>query len=92
MHTFVTPLMISFSDLRNKEVINVCDGSLLGCISDIEFNSCNGEIVSIVLPGSGLLSSLSAKNRICIPWRDIERIGKDTVLVRFKALQQRNEQ
>ncbi len=91
MHTFVTPLTTSFSDLRNKEVINVCDGSLLGCVSDIEFNSCNGEITAIVLPGSGLLSSLSAKNRICILWRDIERIGKDTILVRFKGLPPRNE-
>ena len=91
MHTFITPMMMSFSELRNKEVINVCDGSLLGCVSDIEFNSVNGEIFSIVLPGNGLLSSLSAKNRICIPWRDIERIGKDTVLVRFKSLPQRNE-
>ncbi len=86
MHPFITPFTLTFSELRNKEVINICDGSLLGCVSDIEFGSCNGEITAIVLPGNGILASLSAKNRICIPWRDIERIGKDTILVRFKEL------
>lgn len=75
--------MTTFSELRNKEVINIRDGSLLGCVSDLEFNSCTGEIRAIVLPGNGLLASLSAKNRIVIPWCDIERIGRDTILVKF---------
>jgi len=83
MHTALISVMSTFSELRNKEVINIRDGSLLGCVCDLEFNSCTGEICSIVLPGNGLLASLSAKNRIVIPWRDIERIGRDTVLVKF---------
>ncbi len=83
MHTALISAMSTFSELRNKEVINIRDGSLLGCVFDLEFNSCTGEICSIVLPGNGLLASLSAKNRIVIPWRDIERIGRDTVLVKF---------
>ena len=83
MHTALTSTMTTFSELRNKEVINIRDGSLLGCVSDLEFNSCTGEIRAIVLPGNGLLASLSAKNRIVIPWCDIERIGRDTILVKF---------
>ncbi len=83
MHTALISVMSTFSELRNKEVINIRDGSLLGCISDLEFNSCTGEICSIILPGNGLLASLSAKNRIVIPWKDIERIGRDTILVKF---------
>ncbi|MBQ4317314.1 MAG: YlmC/YmxH family sporulation protein [Clostridia bacterium] len=75
--------MTTFSELRNKQVINIRDGSLLGCVCDLELNSCTGEIRSIVLPGNGLLASLSAKNRIVIPWCDIERIGRDTILVKF---------
>ena len=84
MHSALISVMSSFSELRNKEVINIKDGSLLGCICDIEFNSCSGEITAIVLPGNGILASLSPKNRIVIPWCDIERIGKDTVLVKVR--------
>lgn len=74
----------SFCELKNKEVVNICNGCLLGCISDIEFNVCTGEIISIVLPGNGLLASLSSKNRITIPWGDIDQIGKDAILVRLR--------
>ena len=84
MHSALISAVTSFSELRNKEVINVRDGSLLGCVCDVEFNSFTGEIGAIVLPGNGILASLSPKNRIVIPWCDIERIGKDTVLVKVK--------
>lgn len=84
MHSSLISVTSSFSELRNKEVINVRDGSLLGCVCDVEFNSCSGEITAIVLPGNGILASLSPKNRIVIPWCDIERIGKDTVLVKVR--------
>ncbi len=73
----------SFSELKNKDVINLTDGKHLGCVCDIEFNACNGEITALILPGDGIFASLSAKNRIVIPWCNIERIGKDTVLVRI---------
>lgn len=86
MHSALMTIMTSFSELRNKQVINLRDGSLLGCVSDIEFNACTGEITAIVLPGSGILASLSQKNRTVIPWCDIERIGKDTVLVKFREV------
>lgn len=83
MHTALISAISTFSELRNKEVINIRDGSLLGCVSDLELNACTGEIRAIILPGNGLLASLSAKNRIVIPWCDIERIGRDTILVKF---------
>ena len=42
---------ISYNDLRNKEVINLCDGSKMGRITDIVFNSDSGKVVGIVVPG-----------------------------------------
>lgn len=84
MHTALIPVIACFSELKSKEVINLCDGSLLGCIGDLEVNTCTGEITALIIPGNGLLASLSTKNRTVIPWRDIERIGKDTILVRFE--------
>ncbi len=84
MHTALIPVITTFSELKNKEVINLCDGSLLGCIGDFEINTCTGEITALIIPGNGILASLSSKNRTVIPWRDIERIGKDTILVSYK--------
>lgn len=90
MYSALISATSSFSELRNKEVINICDGSLLGCICDLEINACSGEITALVIPGSGLLASLSSKNRIIIPWRDIERIGKDTILVKASPNEHKN--
>ena len=84
MHTALIPAICAFSELKNKEVVNLCDGGLLGCIGDLEINTCTGEITALIIPGNGLLASLSSKNRTVIPWRDIERIGKDTILVNYK--------
>ena len=78
--------MISFCDLKSKEVINICDGKLLGAVCDLEIDIFTGRIGAIVLPGSGIFSSLSQKNRILIPWCDIEKIGKDTILVKHPLL------
>lgn len=83
MHTALIPAICAFSELKNKEVVNLCDGGLLGCIGDLEINTCTGEITALIIPGNGLLASLSTKNRTVIPWRDIECIGKDTILVRY---------
>ena len=85
MHPALISMMTSFSELRNKEVINIRDGSLLGCVCDIELNAHSGEVTAIVLPGNGILASLSPKNRIVVPWCDIERIGKDTILVKLNC-------
>ncbi len=90
MHSSLISATITFAELKNKDVVNLCDGSSLGCVSDIEFNPCSGGISAIILPGNGLLAALSAKNRILIPWCDIERIGKDTILVRTSLLTDNN--
>lgn len=73
---------MTFSELKRKEVINVCDGRRLGCVCDIiiEVNSCRLE--AIVVPGSCSPMRLfsSAKN-IIIPWCKIRKMGDDVILV-----------
>ena len=44
-------LRTTFSDLKCKEVINVCDGGRLGCVTDLELDLCTGTILSIIVPG-----------------------------------------
>lgn len=80
------PVCCMFSSLRNKEVVNVCDGAALGCICDLEVNHATGQVVRLVLPGEGIGGMLSAKKRLFIPWDCVERIGDDVILVRLAAL------
>ena len=70
------------TDLRDKEVINVCDGRRLGYIADVEFDLCDGRICAIVVPGECNMLGFSKGEDIVIPWDKIERIGEDTILVK----------
>jgi YlmC/YmxH family sporulation protein len=70
-------------DLREKEVINLCDGTRLGCPCDFEFNSCDGRIVSIIVPRSGGFLGIGRVNNLVIPWNKIECIGEDAILVKL---------
>lgn len=72
-----------FSTLKNKEIVNIRDGSAIGCICDLEVNPCTGQIMRLVLPGEGIGGFFSAKKRIFIPWDCVERIGDDVILVRL---------
>ncbi|MBO4452783.1 MAG: YlmC/YmxH family sporulation protein [Clostridia bacterium] len=85
MHTLVTgaPESATLSELSKKEVVNIKDASMLGSICDMEIDVFNGNVKAIILPGGGMFASLSQKNRITIPWRDVVRIGDDAILVKY---------
>lgn len=73
---------ISFCDLKNKEVINVCDGKNLGYIVDIVLDTCYGKITGIVVPScKNFFSFFKSNNDIFIPYNRICKIGKDIILV-----------
>lgn len=74
---------LSTCDLRNKEVVNVCDGARLGCPSDFEFDAKDGRICAIVIARQGGFLGLWREGDIIIPWCKIECIGTDTILVRL---------
>lgn len=69
------------ADLRNKEVINICDGRRLGCVIDVEFSVCDGKILSIVAQGDGKISLFGKCDGVFIPWCKIDKIGDDIILV-----------
>lgn len=73
----------STCELREKEVINLCDGSKLGCPCDFEFDVYEGSITAIIVPGSGGFFGLGRSNDLIIPWKNIECIGTDAILVRM---------
>ncbi len=74
-------------DLRNRQVVCVNDGSVLGYISDIEFDTENGNLTALVIYGRPrALGFLGHESDVLIPWKDIEVIGPETVLVSSEAI------
>ena len=78
----------STCELREKEVINLCDGARLGCPCDFEFNVYKGAITAIIIPRPSGFLGLSRANDLVIPWENIERIGTDAILVRMTSEEQ----
>lgn len=69
-------------DFKHKEVINIRDGKRLGFVQDVCANLEDGNITSIIVPGSNkVLSMFSNSNDIVIPWQNIKCIGDDVILV-----------
>ncbi|WP_202709109.1 YlmC/YmxH family sporulation protein [Sporosalibacterium faouarense] len=78
--------MVRTSGLREKEIVNVKDGTKLGLISDIEVNLEAGMIEAIIIPGPGKVLGLFGKNEdYVIKWEDIVRIGVHVILVDLKT-------
>ena len=70
------------TELHNKEVINVCDGMRLGCVDDVEVDTHTAQLVAIVLHGRPkALGLLGCEEDLVIPWKEIEVIGEETILV-----------
>jgi YlmC/YmxH family sporulation protein len=71
------------NDLRDKEVINICDGRKLGCVDDVEVDVSSGRLVSIIVPCDGRLFGFGRSKSLVILWDSIEKIGDDTILVKI---------
>ena len=72
----------STGDIRDKEIINLCDGMRLGYATDFEINVCDAKIVSLIVPSCGGFLGFSKGESLIIPWEKIECIGEDTILVK----------
>ncbi len=72
------------SDMRQKEVINIEDGKRLGFVCDIGFDLEEGQIQSLIVPGTGKAGLFGKTQDIIIPWDSIKKIGNDIVLVDFE--------
>lgn len=76
---------MSLSELKTKEVVNVCDGKSIGKVMDLEFNVDTGQIEAIVVPGGFDFLALlrGEKKGFVIPWSQICRLGDDVILVQI---------
>ena len=74
---------ITLAQLRDKDVINLCNASRLGYIAEIEFDTCSGQICSFILCRNGGLLGFAKDGYIELPWSRIECIGEDAILVKI---------
>lgn len=74
--------MISYSELKTKEVINVRDGCKYGSVSDLEIEEESGRIISIIVTDPPKLFGLfGEEEEYKIHWKHIICIGDDAILV-----------
>ena len=73
----------SFQELRQKQVINLCDGKQLGKTSDVVFTYPEGRVQGIVVPGRK--GFRWGRAELYIDLKCIKKIGVDVVLVDIRS-------
>ncbi len=74
--------MCRFSQLRRKEVINICDGSRLGCVGDLELCIPEGTVKALIVFGPCRFFGLFGRGEdYYIPWDCVQRFGEDIILI-----------
>lgn len=73
----------STAELRQLEIINLCDGARLGYATDFEFDREDARILALIVTGSCGLFGFGKEDDLIIPWHMIECIGEDTILVKL---------
>ena len=75
-----------FTDLRCKEVINICDGRRLGFVCDAELTLPSGEVRALIVPGPARFFGLFGREPdYLIPVGCISRMGQDIILVEVQG-------
>ena len=79
-------MIARITDMHNKEVINLCDGTRLGYVDDLEVDTCTAQITALVINGrTRLFGILGRDPDVVIQWKDIEVVGEETILVNFQC-------
>ena len=75
-------MLLRFSALRCREVINLCDGCRLGYVSDLDLDPECGRVQAIRVPIRGrFFGLLTSPGFYVIPWSCVRRLGEDLILV-----------
>ena len=69
-------------ELKEKEVINVCNCKCLGFVVDIDIDVCTGVVLALIIPGCGKMWRMFGRgSELLIPWSQVVRVGPDIILV-----------
>ena len=78
-------MIIRMSELKCREVINICDGCRVGFVSDLELDCTGGNVVALIVPGRARFFGLFGReDDYIIPWGCICRMGNDIILVEIE--------
>lgn len=73
-------------ELRQKEVINICNCERLGCVSDLEIDCETGQVIAIIVPGPCKICGILGRDtEYIIPFPCICQCGPDIILVKVKV-------
>lgn len=72
--------MLTYTELKRKEVVSVCDGKKLGSVCDLHLSD-DGRILALVVPSPFSLQTLFKSDGLVIPWNAVSVIGDDVILV-----------
>ena len=75
-------MICNASSLKERDVINLCDGRRLGYICDFSIDTECGKICAIYVSNS-IFGFSGQKSVMKINWESISCIGEDTILVRI---------
>lgn len=71
-----------FSELREKEVINICNCKCIGCVADLILDMHKGCVEAIIIPGPGrICGCFGCDSEYIIPLECIKKIGPEIILV-----------
>lgn len=77
-------------EMREKQVVCIKNGTILGLVGDVEIETCTGKLTCIVVFGRKRCFGLLGRENDCrIPWEAIEVIGEDSILVNFDNIPER---
>ena len=69
-------------DLKQREVINIRDGSRVGFVSDLIVDCEEGSVAKLIVPcATKLFGMLAPEQEYHIPWEKVKQIGDDVLLV-----------
>ena len=72
------------SELKRKEVINICDCKRLGFVGDVDFDACSGQILALSVRGAGCICAFVGREKEFVtPFCDVCQIGDDIILVKL---------
>jgi YlmC/YmxH family sporulation protein len=72
---------IFLSEMQDKQIISIISGMSYGKIIDVEINE-NGQIISFIAENHKFLKKTFKNDEISFKFSDIEKIGKDVILVK----------
>lgn len=68
-------------ELREKDVINICNCRKIGCVVDLEFNEKSCQVTALIVSQGVRFFNLFSNDELIIPVRCVKQIGPDIILI-----------